>query len=624
MTDRLVSLKGSIPLNKHPRIGAVNANERVEVTVKLRRKSEEGLPSLDEFVQGKRAHGITRQSLAENYGAKPQDVAAVREWALQSKLSVARVDLATRQVHLVGTAGAMQQAFGVKLSVFAHSRTKTHFRCPEEDVQIPENLKPVITGVFGLNNMPVVVRQGKRVGRRTAASSNPKAQFPGSFYPNEVAKLYNFPPTQGAGQRVAILEFGGGFDQSVLNAYFTNNIGLPTPPTVNGISVLNTPIQVDPDVTGEVYLDIEVVGAMAPKATIDVFFAPWTGEGYLNAIEQAIHNDDYAAISISYGIDEDLRGSSNNPAWPALNQAIDEAFRDAAAAGIPVFVSTGDQGSGSLRGGLQNGAEITVSSTAAHASYPATSPYATAVGGTQLYAENGAISQEVVWNELGQTFEGEFESGQTGKTQQGKYYLGGATGGGVSARYTTAPSYQNGINLRSSNNPPAAGRMVPDVAGNAGVNTGYLVSQPPGSPISIAPVGGTSASAPMWAALMACVRESLSTNLNGKVPVFFFNDFVYANGTTAAFRDIVGGREITYDGNGNPVIGNFTPVGNNNSTSTTGYSAAKGYDLCTGWGTPNGVELLNQLTTWLQKQQAAGASAPPPPPAPDLVPAMAH
>jgi kumamolisin len=616
MTDKLVSLKGSIPLNNHPLVGAVNATEPIEVTVKLRRKTQEGLPTLDEFVAGKRAHGITRQILAEKYGAMPQDVAAVRAWALKSRLSVARVDLGTRQVHLVGSADAMQQAFGVKLSVYTHARTKTRFRCPEDDIQIPESLAPMIAGVFGLNDMPVVVRHSPRVGRKAAASTNPKAQFPGSFYPNEVAKLYNFPPTQGAGERVAILEFGGGFDQAVLNSYFTNNIGLATPPTVNGISVLNTKIKVDPDVTGEVYLDIEVVGAMAPKATMDVFFAPWTGEGYLNAIEQAIHNDDYAAISISYGIDEDLRGASNNPAWPALNQAIDEAFRDGTAMGVPIFVSTGDQGSGSLRGGLQDGEEVTVYSATAHASYPATSPYATAVGGTQLYAANGVISQEVVWNELGQVMEGVFEDFQTGKTQQGKYYLGGATGGGVSDRYKTVPSYQTGINLRSANKPPAAGRMVPDVAGNAGVNTGYLVSQPPGSQLAIAPVGGTSASAPMWAALMACVRAGLSANLEGQVPVFFFNDFVYAKGATPAFHDIVGGRSITYDGNGSPVVGNFTAVGNNNSTSTDGYSAQKGYDLCTGWGTPNGVELLSQLTAWLQTQKGAAA--------PDLTAAMAH
>jgi kumamolisin len=501
--------------------------------------------------------------------------------------------------------------------VYSHARTKTHFRCPENDIQIPDNLAAIITGVFGLSDMPAVVRQSKRVGRRTAAVTDPKVQFPTSYYPTDVAKAYNFPPTQGAGQRVAILEFGGGIDHSVVNAYFTKNIGLATPPTINAISVLNTPIEVDPDVTGEVYLDIEIIGAMAPKVTMDVFFAPWTGEGYLNAIEQAIHSNDYAAISISYGIDEDLRGSSNNPAWPALNQAVDEAFRDGIALGIPIFVSTGDQGSSSLRGELQSGDQITVFSTVAHASYPATSPYATAVGGTQLYATDGAISQEVVWNQLGQVMEGEFQSGQTGKTQQGKYYLGGATGGGVSARYTTVPSYQTaaGIDLRSANTPPAAGRMIPDVAGNA---VGYLVSQPPGFSPAVAPVGGTSASAPMWAALMACVREALSTQFDGHVPVFFFNDFVYAKGATAAFRDIVGGRAITYNAQGDPIRGNFTAIGNNSSTSTNGYSAQKGYDLCTGWGTPNGVELLNELTAWLKTQQGAGT------PAVDLTPVMAH
>jgi kumamolisin len=615
MADRFVSLKGSIPVNNHKLIGAVNSGERIEVTVKLRRKSEEGLPTLDEFVAGQRASGITRQVLAERYGASHQDVVTVRDWALKNKLSVLRVDLPTRQIHLVGSAGAMEGAFGVKLSLYEHARTKANFRCPEHDIQIPESLAPIITAVFGLNDMPVVVRHSTRVGRRAAVNADPKNQFPGSFYPNEVARLYDFPPTQGAGQRVAILEFGGGFDQTVLNDYFTNNIGLATPPTVNAISVLNTKIQVDKGVTGEVYLDIEVIGAMAPKAIMDVFFAPWTGEGYLNAIEQAIHNDDYAAISISYGLDEDLLGSSDNPAWPMLNQAVDEAFRDGTAIGVPIFVSTGDQGSSSLRGQLPDETEVTAYSTTAHAGYPATSPYATAVGGTQLYSANGAISNEVVWNELGQVLEGEFLNEQSNKMQRGKYYLGGATGGGVSDRYKSVPSYQTsaGINLSSANTPPATGRTIPDVAGNAGSSTGYLVNWPPGSPLPIGAAGGTSAAAPMWTALMACVREALTARFNGHVPVFFFNDFVYAKGTTAAFRDIVGGRSCLYDTNGNPVMGDFTPVGNNQSTGANGYSAQKGYDLCTGWGTPNGVELLNQLEAWLQTQKTIDPNVTPAP-----------
>jgi kumamolisin len=597
MSERLVPIEGSIPVNNHERIGPTDPRERIEVTIKLRRKTEEGLPTLEEFVAGKRAKGVTRRILAERYGASQVDADTVQRWAVAQGLSVWRVDLGRRQMHLVGSADAMSKAFGVKLSMYKHLRTATQFRCPEDNVRIPESLAPIITGVFGLNDMPVVVRSGVRVGRKAAAGVDPQQQFPGSFYPNEVAKLYNFPPNQGGGQRVAVLEFGGGFDQSVLSDYFTNNIGLPNPPTVNAIFVLDATMDITDGATGEVYLDIEVIGAMAPKATIDVFFAPWSGEGYLNAIDQAIHNDDYAAVSISYGLDEDMKGSVANPGWPMLNQNLDEGFRDAAAVGIPLFVSSGDQGSGSLRGQLSDETEITLYSKAAHAGYPATSPYATAVGGTMLYAENGAITQEIVWNELG-------------ALEQNQYYMGGATGGGVSDRYKTVPSYQTsaGIAMQSVNNPPVKGRAIPDVAGNAGSTTGYLVSQPPGSRVAIAPVGGTSAAAPMWAALMACVRESLTAALNGNIPVFFFNDFIYATGKTAAFRNVVGGREFSFDANGNPVLGAFTATGNNRSTQVDGYYAQPGYDLCTGWGTPNGVELLKQLEGWLQTQKMVAPS----------------
>jgi len=594
MADKMIALKGSVPINKHKLVGPANALDRVEVTIKLRRKSEEGLPTHDDFIKGKRAKGITRQILAEKFGAKREDADAVQHWAVRNGLSVANLDLGLRQILLVGSVAAMSRAFEVKLSTYKHSRTGTNFRCPDADPHVPESLAPIITGVFGLNNMPIVVRRpirGPRPQAAAAAQKNPKQQFPGSFYPNEVAKLYNFPATQGAGQRVAILEFGGGFSQAVLDDYFTKNIGLHTPPTVNGISVLGTPIQVDPDVTGEVYLDIEVIGAMAPQATMDVYFAPWTGQGYLTAVQQAIHNDDYAAVSISYGIDEDAAGNAANPGWSMLYQNVDEAFRDAAAIGLPVFVSTGDQGSSSIRGEVQVGGqpmEVTEFSKTAHGGYPATSPYATAVGGTMIYEENNAISKEVVWNELG-------------PLEQGQFYIGGATGGGVSDRYPV-PSYQSkaGINPKSANGSGATGRGVPDVAGNAGSTTGYLVSQPPGTGYTIAPVGGTSAAAPMWAALMACIRQSLNTTYNGKIPVFFLNDFIYAVGKSGAFRDIIGGRTFTLSANGELTPGSFIPIGNNRSTQVDGYSASAGYDLCTGWGSPNGAQLLQQLQTWLK------------------------
>ena len=270
-----------------------------------------------------------------------------------------------------------------------------------------------------------------------------------------------------------------------------------------------------------------------------------------------------------------------------LHQNIDEAFRDATAIGIPVFVSSGDQGSGSMRGQVDQN-EVTLLSKTAHAGYPASSPYATAVGGTMLYAQKGAISEEVVWNELG-------------NVQDGKYYFGwrnrwrGQRPLYASAQLPEQGWHQTAIGQHSpSDGTWSAGRSRQRRSqhGLSGQPTARLSG-------SDRTRGRNGAAAPMWAALMACVREALDAKFNGKVPVFFFNDFAYANGNTTAFRDIVGGRQFTFDPSAGMVPGEFIPIGNNRSTQVDGYYAKAGFDLCTGWGSPNGNELLKQLETWL-------------------------
>jgi kumamolisin len=599
------------------RIGPVKPNSQIEVTVMLRRKSEEGLPTLDAFLDGERASGITRQILADRYGSRAEDATAVETWAKSKHLSVSSVDLARRQLHLTGSAEAMEKAFQAKLSMYNHPRTGTHHCRPEGEVKIPCDVAKVIIGVFGLNDMPAMVRPAasrKIPHRADQGKADPKTLFPGCFYPHEVAELYDFPDTKGANQRVAVLEFGGGFDRNILDSYFRDKIKPPVSPTVNVIPVLNQQMQLNDPLTAEVYLDIEIIGAMAPRATIDVYFAPWSVAGFLNALTKAIHQHDYAAISISYGLDEDIRDRAN-PDWESLHEAIDEAFRDAAAIGVPLFIATGDQGSGSDGGFLDSGRgpRVTVKSATTHAEYPASSPYATAVGGTLLYPKKeDGIRNEVVWNELGP-----FQQGKlllySGAIEDGVYYVGGATGGGVSDHYAV-PSYQSnaGIQPQSANPKGKAGRGIPDVAGNAGLTTGYLVSRPPGSPQPIAPGHGTSAGPPMWAALMACVREALEARFGEKVPTFFLNDFVYAVGHSNAFHHIVGGREFTLERNElSPA--EFIPTGNNRSSRTDGYYATKGHDLCTGWGTPNGKALLAELEAWLKgrRHQSARSSGSP-------------
>ena len=141
----------------------------------------------------------------------------------------------------------------------------------------------------------------------------------------QLGTAYAFPDgTDGTGQTIAIIELGGGFGQDDLDTYFAG-LGLDTP-SVTAVGVDgadNVPGQDPQGADGEVLLDIEVAGALAPKAAIVVYFAPNTDAGFLDAVSEAIHADPApAAVSISWGQQED--------AWTAqARDAMDAAFADA-------------------------------------------------------------------------------------------------------------------------------------------------------------------------------------------------------------------------------------------------------------------------------------------------------
>ena len=110
MADKSVELKGSSFVNNNAAAGAVPADEHVNVLIKLRRKSEDGLPTLDEFLAGKRSF-MSRHDLEERHGAAPADAAAVQKWAREHALSVTNTNLGRRQMFLTGSAQAVSDAF---------------------------------------------------------------------------------------------------------------------------------------------------------------------------------------------------------------------------------------------------------------------------------------------------------------------------------------------------------------------------------------------------------------------------------------------------------------------------------------------------------------------------------
>ena len=486
-----VELAGSArtPLPEERCVSPADPEQRVEVTVLLRRRG--ALPD-----PGQARPHLRRREIEEISGADPEDIARVEAFAHDHGLDVVDARPARRSLVLAGPVRAMEAAFGTRLSLY--DLDGSVYRGRQGTLSVPAGVAPAIEGVFGLDDRPQArphfrpLLQGGRPVQAHAATA--------AFTPVEVARLYDFPAdATGAGQCIALVELGGGYRKDDLDQYF-QGLGLASPPIVS-VSVdggMNQPEGDPGGADGEVMLDIEVAGAVAPGARIAVYFAPNTDRGFLDAVSTAIHDDVRrpATVSISWGGPEST--------WTGQSMAaLDAVLEEAAALGVTVLCASGDAGSGD---GTTDGL--------AHTDFPASSPHVVACGGTRLTAGAGAIAAEVVWNE---------GAG------------GGATGGGVSDTFDV-PSWQAAAAVPPSANPGGRrGRGVPDVCGDADPQTGYKVLVDGRATV----VGGTSAVAPLWAGLVALLNERLGR------PVGFLNPELYGAVLAAG-----GFRDITEGGNG--------------------------------------------------------------------------
>lgn len=492
-----VNLSGSErpPLAGARLVGPADADERVRITIFLRRRSApSSFPAVEKMggpAIAKRRH-LTRKQFAAAHGAAPADLKKIRAFASRHNLTVTEERPERRSVVLSGRLGDFSKAFDVRFDRYDHP--KGHYRGHEGPLRIPEDLAKSIEGVFGLDNRPQAEPHFRRRESNTARVTPHAASQP--FSAPQVAELYQFPAgADGTGQCIGILELGGGYQTSDLTTYFSE-LALATPSVVevdvDGAS--NQPTGDPNSADGEVALDIEVAGAVAPGAKIAVYFAPNTDQGFLDALTTAIHDSANApsVVSISWG------SAESNWTSQAID-ALNSACQDAAAMGITVCVASGDNGSSD---GVNDGAP--------HVDFPASSPFVLGCGGTILMASGGQITEEDTWNDL--------SSG------------GGATGGGVSVHFSL-PSWQNSANVPlSPNNQP--GRGVPDVAGDAAPETGFQIIVDGQSGV----VGGTSAVAPLWAGLIARLNQLfgsavgfLNTLLYSQLPKDLLNDITKGN-----------------------------------------------------------------------------------------------
>ncbi|GAB2988210.1 S53 family peptidase [Amycolatopsis acidiphila] len=492
-------------------LGPADPEATISATLVLRRRAEldEAALTGPEF--------LTPAALAERYGAADEDVRRVRETLTAAGLTVIEEHPGSRRVVVTGPVRALNDVFGTELSRVRVRDGGAEHHARTGELSLPAVLDGVVTAVLGLDERDQARAQFRVYSGTEAAQS---------VTPDQLGSLYDFPPhTDGAGQTVAIIELGGGFTTSDIDDYLSGlNLPVPQVSAVEVDGVKNAPTGDPNSADGEVLLDIEVIGALAPGVTQLVYFAPNTDQGFLDAVSTAIHaTPTPAAVSISWGQSEDQ--------WTEqARTAMDQAFADAAALGVTICAASGDSGS---TDGETDGKQ--------HADFPASSPHALACGGTHLDATPpSTITAETVWNAGG-----------------------GASGGGVSDAFPV-PDFQTsaGVPARADG---GTGRGVPDVAGNADPATGYQILVDGQQAV----VGGTSAVAPLWSALICRLAQGAGRRFG------LIHTQLYQGAQPG--RPQPGFRDITDGDNG-------------------AYQAAAGWDACTGLGSPDGAALLRALT----------------------------
>jgi kumamolisin len=495
--------------------GDVDRNEPITITVHLKRRSP------DKFAPGSAGDlarlraPITREALAAQRARTHARAAArVTRFAKANGLVIRETDITSRRVVLEGTAQQMTELFGISLAMYDDGQRQ--FRARTGPLFVPAEIAPWTRAILGFDQRPLV----RRLQRLAGAGQGD------GLLPTEIAALYGLRLDGDVStQCVGIIALGGGYLRTDLDAA----IGQMQHPPAN---VVDQSVSGATNVFGggtladqEIALDLQIVAGLLPKSRIVVYFAKNNIQYLADALHQAVWDDANRpqVLSVSWGSAEKF--------WtPDARDAVQAALADAVRLHVSVVLAAGDE---LATAGLTDGK--------AHVSFPASSPYVLSCGGTSpTLGGGGAITTEAVWNE---GFQG--------------------TGGGISDVYPV-PDYQSGITLPPSVNDNAMRRGVPDVAAAAAKTPGYRIflnGQPTAK-------DGTSAVAPLWAALIA------HANARRGAPVGLVNPALYANAALL--------RQITQ--------------GNNRVDHTgKGYDAGAPWNACTGLGVPNGEAIITAL-----------------------------
>jgi subtilase family serine protease len=561
------------PSARATRVGAAPAAAQLQLVLPLKAD----LAGLERFAgsvttPGSPAYGHYHSipELAARFGADPATRDRVVRYLRSAGATDVKLDATGLFADATVSAKLATRLFSTPLATY-HSAREARFVAPTSAARLPAGLRGLVTGVVGLDTRRLSSRAAAPVATSTPAHAHPAAAQPssafpltgvpagcpagvgsGGFVPNQYQTAYGLSSLyaaniRGQGERVALIEIDG-FRASDINA-FAQCFGLDVP-RLNGFGV-GIKHQLAPG--GESTLDLEVLDAAAPDLeAIDVYETKASAADTLKALTAPPQNHGFKpqVISASLGLCE---ADVNLAVGSKGVRSVEGALQMAASSGITFLSSSGDEGSADCVG-LNN-----MPIDRLGVNYPASSPWVTGVGGTNLELDSAnRITHQVVWNDTS--------------------LQPGAAGGGGSSALFDRPTYQKGTVKRNA-------RAVPDVSMLADIVPGYAVyCSAAGDCVTNATpnpwqtVGGTSAATPLLAGGLALVDQQL--RLDGRPGLGFVNPLLYQLGHNAELRGSVFSDVLQFGNDVGPYIrGNHKPLGC--------CTAGSNYDRASGWGSVN-------------------------------------
>lgn len=560
-----------LALTKSTSVSHINPAQIMNVVFVLALKDPSGAAEFCRRVStpGDALYGrfLTPEQFGAAFGPSDADYNAIRSWAIQKGLSINETSRSHTTLSVRGSATQFEAMFGTRIDNYLGPDGRRFFSANSAP-SVPVELSGRLQGVIGLSSYtqfaPLVVRKPAQqlMTQPALHSDSAGGTGPGGAYSAaDLRTAYSIPMhlSPDKTETVAVFEQGG-FDLNDIKKYESENNLPGVPVKVRNVNGYQGAIN-DPAVELEAVLDVDMVIGINPAVKEVKVYEDGDdpfGVALLDALA-AIANDNTAqTISISYGTDELIQGSTQIAAEGIL-------FQQLAAQGQTVLVSAGDQGAYGRSG---NGLNV---------SDPGSQPYVTSVGGTSLFTGRGSVYlAEDTWNTLGEGL--------------------GATGGGVSS-YWAIPTWQvrtlyprpPGPLFKTSASPnsiatPNGGsstmRNIPDVAALANPLTGVAVySALNGGWVQ---VGGTSVSAPIWSGYLSILGSA--RRIVGLSELGFLNPYLYFLALTSPST-----TDIRDGSNGNASL-----------YGIAGYNAGRGYDDCTGLGSMVGESFaFNSLTRHL-------------------------